>query len=66
MIYKVRYEHDNGYRKDDKVAVITSEVPLRSKLEVKDFFYHYIYMIMMCFNLMNIMILTQQMIIILC
>ena len=43
MIYKVKYEHDNSYRKDDKIAIITSEAPLRSKLEVKDFFYHYIY-----------------------
>ena len=43
MIYKVRYEHDNGYRKEDKIAIITSEAHLNSKLEVKDFLYHYIY-----------------------
>ena len=43
MIYKIKYEHDNGYRKADKTAIITSETPLRNKLEVKDFFYHYIY-----------------------
>ena len=43
MIYKVKYEHDNGYRKEDRTAIITSEIYLRSKLEVKDFFYHYIY-----------------------
>ena len=43
MIYKVRYEHDNSYRKDDKVAIIKSEAPLRSKSEVRDFFYRHIY-----------------------
>lgn len=43
MIYKVRYEHDNSYRKTDKIAIITSETHLRSKSEVRDFFYRYIY-----------------------
>lgn len=43
MIYKVKYEHDNGYRKEDKIAIITSECALKNNLEVKDFFYHYIY-----------------------
>ena len=43
MIYKVNYEHDNGYRKDDKVAVISSDKQLSSKIEVRDFFYQYIY-----------------------
>ena len=43
MIYKVKYEHDNGCRKEDKIAIITSRASLRSKLEVEDFFYDYIY-----------------------
>ena len=43
MIYKVKYEHDNGYRKEDKIAVINSESKLKNNSEVRDFFYHYVY-----------------------
>ena len=43
MIYKVTYKQHNGYREENKVAVISSERMLNTNGEVKEFLYRYTY-----------------------